>query len=198
MIRKGLGAFALAVLVLLLTNGCESVNVKTATDPGADFRKYHTFNFKESAQGADNTQISQANRALIQDAIRQELEKRGFALSPEPDLWATWYLSAVHKVYDPRNAAQPGDSIGATMKKHYGFMYGNDANMQNQQTVPYHEGTLVIALVDRRTNQAVWEGLVSDVLDNHPDKQSEKRIRDAVAAAFRKFPKTNSHGLRSS
>ncbi|HEX8350647.1 MAG TPA: DUF4136 domain-containing protein [Hymenobacter sp.] len=51
----------------------------------------------------------------------------------------------------------------------------------------YKEGTATVEIVDAAQREVVWQGAVKGTLTPNPDKLT-KRIDDAIAALFAKYP----------
>jgi len=56
----------------------------------------------------------------------------------------------------------------------------------NTQQVPYTEGTLVIEVIDRKTNQLVWKGWSVGTLNNEEDL--EQQLPKDIRKIFTKYP----------
>lgn len=187
------GSFFLLLLALLVVSGCGTVQVETARDPAATFRNYRTFNFKAPLPGSNPAYMSKINQERVRNAITQELVKRGLtlsALSEQPDLLVSFYLRVKRKSFDLEHPTAEGDSVGATMANYFGFYYKSGQSLNQQDTIPYHEGTLVIDVIDVKKDRLVWQGIVTGVLyPGQPDDQIQRRIQEAVHAAFKRFPR---------
>jgi len=74
---------------------------------------------------------------------------------------------------------------GADMS--HGYCYQNC----EARVIEYQEGTLVIDLVDRRTNKVVWRGWARDTMDGVIDDQErlERQVDDGVGRMMRLLPR---------
>jgi hypothetical protein len=184
------GRFCFLCLVLLVMSGCGTVQVNTALDPAIDFRNYRTFNFKEPLLGSNPAYMSQVNQERVRNAIQQQLENRDLILAGQPDLLVSFYLEVTRTNFALEHPTAEGGSIGATMANYFGFYYKAGQSLNQQDNIPYHQGTLIIDLVDIQKNRVVWQGIVTDVLyPDQPDEQIQRRIRAAVRSAFKHFPR---------
>ncbi len=91
-------------------------------------------------------------------------------------------------VYTNYSYYRPGFYVGPYYRN---YIYNNYFTVpriagNGIQQVPYKEGTIVIDLIDRRTNEIVWRGRAEDVVD--PNNLDEE-LRLYVNAIFEKFPK---------
>jgi len=114
----------------------------------------------------------------VRDAIRADLISHGMveAVDTTPDFYVAFYVGLKDR-YDVT-------SVGygwPVFHRHgwYGWPAGYDA-----WAVPYTESTLIVDVIDGRTNQLVWRGYDSDTLNmKDPDKTFSKAV-DSVLARF--------------
>ena len=55
-----------------------------------------------------------------------------------------------------------------------------------RRTYTYTEGTLIIDMIDARTNQLVWRGSVAGTVDNPANL--ERQVEKAVRAILKQYP----------
>lgn len=162
------------ILVVVLFTQCTTSSlptVKTDYDKDADFSVYKTFNWsadidnqKDSHPILDNSLV----RKRIKNAIRSEMEGRGYVMSENPDL-----LINFHMVIEERT--------GYTTIPSYNYWWRDNVRPYN-----YKEGTLIIDLIDRRQNQLVWQGYTDGIAHQNPEKM-EERIRSAISLIFQAY-----------
>ena len=168
--------------------GCGSVTVKTAAEDNFNPAKYKTYAIKKPSRDFNPAEFSAENQARVRDALGEELARRGLRPSDNPDLWLGLYLRVKSKHFDLDHATTEGDSMADIMKNHYGFVFGSGKSLNQQQTIPYREGTLVVDAVDAKSDRIVWQGTASGALyTNRSDEAVEKRIREAVTKMFAHF-----------
>jgi hypothetical protein len=186
------GYFAIVAL-LLANSGCGTVQVNTASDPAINFGGYHTFNFKAPMLDSNPAYLSEVNENRVKSAIQIELEQRGLTLSAptrQPDLLVSFYLRMKQKPLDLEHPTAEGDSVGATMANFFGRYYKSGQSLNQQDRIPYQGGSLVIDVADVKANRVVWRGIVTDVLyQDQSDEHIQRRIREAVHSAFKRFPR---------
>ena len=149
-------------------------------DKNVSFSNYKTFAFDKGF--ARNPLVN----TMIVEAVERELTARGLTkVAADPDLIVV-YLAASGPNLQVANVpyytvANPAYS---------GLVWGGSSMMWNVTT-----GTLVIDLVDRKTNRAVFRGTVEEVLQRAPSadmaadaKLVSKPINKAVANIFKKYP----------
>ena len=176
-IRKT-GAIFVAGLVLCIV--VQAQQTSAAFDKNVDFSNYKTFAFDK--EGARNPYVN----TLIVEAIERELTSRGLAkVNSDPDLKVVYLAATVPNLqvqnvpfYHVVNPAYSGIVGSATM------------NMWDVTT-----GTLVIDLLDRKSERVVFRGTIKEVLQRAPStdlkadaKIVSKPINKGVAKIFKKYP----------
>ena len=68
----------------------------------------------------------------------------------------------------------------------WGFGYGFWPGWTTTTVHTYHEGTIIIDLIDREKNQLVWRGVTTRVLGKK--SHSDEKIDQAMASVFADFP----------
>jgi hypothetical protein len=69
-----------------------------------------------------------------------------------------------------------------------GITYGDYWARKISTSYPYREGTLIIDIMDAKTNQLVWRGSGTDVITVEMTKDPETAINKAVKEILKKFP----------
>jgi hypothetical protein len=170
---------ALAVAFAGVTGlGCASTHVRTDQDPRVDLLDdYHSFDVKRG-QVLVNGVADRRNtlvRDRVESALERELQEKGLAPNAQnPDLIAT-YTAGSRDIMELDNA---WDGV----YRGYGYGYGYGAAWVDE----YTESTLLIDLIDRRTNKLVWRAIV----DIDDDLRSAKTVNKAVDKALAKYPGT--------
>ena len=159
------------LLLLLTLTGCASITITSNTSPEGEFDRYQTFYCRE-CQDELNREVPRydnlENRELIRQAIQAELEERGYFYSQEsPDLFADF-----HVVIEERSEI---------IEEAYPMGWQRDEFMSFP--INYQYGTLIVRLTDRNTNQLVWQGTASKVLEN--PKNAGKTIEKAINRIFK-------------
>jgi hypothetical protein len=174
----------MALAAAVAFTGCAATHVNSYLARQADITRYHTFalaapgRFETGDPRLDNNPFFQ-DRA--QAAIEKELAGRGFEKVPAGSaaLIVHYYLSVKQQVTGNHAEAQYGSEN----------QYGSCAGC----TPPYvsDADTLVIDLVDARTEQLVWRGWVEGNAQGAIDDQRvmEQRIDKAIARILSKLPR---------
>jgi hypothetical protein len=171
------GVLAVAVMTGVAA-GCGTLRVSSYEWPGAEFGRYRTFAWaaqERLSTGDPRLDNNEIFRAGVRRAVERELAPRGLdRVEPEgADL-----LVHVHAHIDQRIESR---------------------NLERDIAVcapgacgPYvwEAGTLLLDLVDRRTDAVVWRGWAEGSLDGAIDDQArlEQTVDDAVAKILARLP----------
>jgi hypothetical protein len=144
--------------------------VKTDYDPSARFGEYHTFAWK--ASDADPSGV--ANNSLVEDrvqeAVSRALVNKGLREDQQkPDIYMSYSFSA-------KERADVDPSWWGWRRYHPADVYY------------YTEGTLMLDMIDAKTNQLVWRAHGTSTGNDLMDVQAQKKIDKLVSDAFKKFP----------
>jgi hypothetical protein len=177
--KKLVNILPLGFLTVLLSFGCSSIKVSSDYDTKANFKAYKTFSLSQSI---NDLRLSPDNQEIMKSALIGELNARGYlqSNSVSPDLFIEMFMK-----YD--------NSVGTTESTDvYGiriYPYGVDFSTT---TIDYHNfasGTLIIDLIDGKSNLLVWQGRgTTDIKLNETDIAKEKLIKDAIKKIFKAYP----------
>lgn len=151
--------------------------------PGTDLSQYKTFNFYEVDAAGDTMSAKFKERlTLIQDAITQQLEAKGF--KRESDIDQPNLLVNIGIVVDEKVQTR------MTNYQHDAPKYIGQRNYhwKSEEVVVgrYRMGTVTVDLVDPKKNERIWEGVVEDVI---PTKEAriQEAIREGIGKLFEKL-----------
>lgn len=166
---------ALATVVAAL--GCSTLQISTDYAPGTDFSKYKTFTIKEG-----NPPKNQIAAERVKSALTGALEAKGFKGASEGgDLNVFVHFQAGKET----QLNTTGYGYGGWG----GWRWGGYGGMQTTTVQEIPTGTLVVDLVDGKTNNAVWRGIAKDEISTSatPEERNQK-VADVFAALFENFP----------
>jgi hypothetical protein len=112
----------------------------------------------------------------VKDAIRRDLTEHGYveAVNGHPDFYVAFYVGLKDR-YDV-NAIGYGLPV-FHRRGWWGWPGGYDA-----WAVPYTQSTLIVDVIDARTNQLVWRGYDTDTLnDGKPAKTLDAAVDHVVS-----------------
>ena len=175
-------ALPAALLSLLALGACTGYSVNYDYDVTASFARYKTFDYYTSKKGTGGTSSLMDTR--VRAALERELQTKGYVLETkaDPDFLVTYYPIVRERRY--RTTTHVGGYWGWGFRPFYGGV-GTSVS----QVHSYKEGTIVIEIVDFKTNQMIWQGAAAGALTglNTPEDADEvvpKAVRDILA----KFP----------
>jgi hypothetical protein len=172
------GTVAVLVLSALTTIGCAALSVNSYVEPRIDLRSYHTFNwavpdsFSTGDPRLDNNRFFD-ERVRIQ--VERGLASRGFEKTTDaPDLLVHYHASVSQRI----------DT--SDIDREYQHCEARDCAPD-----VYDAGTLLIDIVEPRTNRLIWRGWAEESIQGLIDNQEwlEKRIDDAVARILSRLPR---------
>jgi hypothetical protein len=169
--------FALPLVAAALA-ACSTYHVSTDHDEKADFSRLRVYSWapREKADNpvVENTLVE--NR--IRGAVDRELAAKGFRRAESgPSDFSVDFATAMRERVDVW-------SWPTWCNCHCGHGWvgwGNDVRVYN-----YVQGTLLIGVIDPATNDLLWRGTATSVVDEQSG--SVKRIDEAVKALLADFP----------
>lgn len=146
-----------------------------------DLAALNTFDFKPQMRISRDPL---ANNAIWGDEIRQAIaanlmshgltEHRG----DNPDFLVAFYVGLSER-YDVRYLGYGVPLYGRGFRSWWGWPSGYDA-----WAMPYTESTLIVDIIDARTNQLVWRGYNQDDINLGKAEKDFTRAVDAVLKRF--------------
>ena len=177
----------LYVVALLLTAvvtaaGCASVTASAHVERGINFAAYETYDWGPP----DNLPVGDPrldNNSMFKDYLMGAIEKRmsakGYAraTTAAPDLLLHYHANVAQKVDVYQTDSQ------------YGYNYGTGAAYESKM-VEYEQGTIVLDLVDAKTNRVVWRGWSQGTMNGVIDNQDllQKRVDEGVTKMMQLLP----------
>ncbi|MFY0582221.1 DUF4136 domain-containing protein [Cystobacter fuscus] len=182
-----------AVLVSALA-ACSGIQTRTNFDPGAvqALESYRTYSWLPMKEGADTRIYNSIIQSRVRLAVDRELAERGFRLVDEnqkPDFKLGWH-GAIDKRVD---VDVINNFYGYRWDPWYDPFFGpvayGGAGAPTATVREYREGTLILDVVDAKSNNLVWRGTAEATLaDNMSAKKSQKLIDNAVEKILKDFP----------
>jgi hypothetical protein len=168
------------ILAALIFTGCTTISVNQDYDPAYDFAKLKTYGFIPITEEAG---IDQLNATRLGDAIKENLNTKGYTLSDNADFGIALFFTK-----DTKTSIQSTGGYGYG----YGYGYRGYGGMGGSTYVSqYDEGTLVIDVVDMAKQELVWRGIGTGVLSENPSvEERTANINYAVTEILAQFPPT--------
>lgn len=186
-----------AIVCALLFASC-SVTTHVETADGVNLDNYKTFGWanvkgERKKDNADNDIVDNN----IKNAISKQLENRGWnETAQSPDVILDYCVMVEKK---KNRISEPVYSYPYT---HYyyngwrhrrGYMYyPNDLLGYRTYNIPFKEGTLIVNMVDAKTNKLIWQGSARSEVSSKMVTSDE--MQTDVMSIFKKFgvPRMNS------
>ncbi|UCD56922.1 MAG: DUF4136 domain-containing protein [Candidatus Hydrogenedentota bacterium] len=163
----------------LLIIACSTISVSYDYDREADFTILKTYDWLPvpPEARADGLIVKR-----ITNAVDRELEAKGFTMMPEaPDFHIAIYGERLTKL-DIRDR---GYDYGPY--RYRGYYWPEDR--RRIEVYQYDEGTLILDLINAQTNELIWRGTATAVIDPYATpEQRDKRITEAVGKILSNFP----------
>jgi len=167
----------LATIALAITAiACSTLQVTTDYAPGTDFSKYKTFTLKPGAAAKNPIAAERFAQSL-----GNALTARGLRQVPDGgdlNVFAHFSLGKDTQL----NTYGYGGWGG-------GWRYGGMGGMQTTTVQEIPTGTVVIDLVDAKSNTAVWRGIAKDEISTKATPEERQQKADEVAQKlFENYP----------
>ncbi len=180
------GLTAAVFLAIVATVSCSSTSVQTDYDHQSDFATFDTFAWYMQS-GDDKAPTAGTNQIVdgrIRRAIARNLTGSGFSQTTPAtaDLLVTYYasLSQQMRMY----TSGWGYGWGYGPRWGYGYSYWPGWGYTTAST--WHEGTIIVDIVDRKKKQLVWRGVISRALGKK--SSTDEKIDQAMDRVMAEFP----------
>jgi hypothetical protein len=172
-------------LVLFAITAVFGMSVKSDYEKTYDFSRLRTYAFKTDRNSNDplNTNTIEAQR--IQSALAAQLDANGFSQAPQdPDFIVAFYATTKQKT-----SIQSTGFGGFGYGRGFGWGYGIPGAGRwrwgfgpDIWTTNYTQGCVMADVIDPKTNELVWRGVVSDTVNGigQSEKQSNQAAKDLV------------------
>ncbi len=171
------------LLVLLVTSlvcFASAQKVKVGYDKTVDFSKYRTYSWPKLDPSVQPT----LRQLLVMSAIDERLQKAGLTkIAEDGDLIVSGSGGL--------GGALGGDHFTVAAPSPSSYYYPGQTAWTGSYVASGSmviEGTLMLQLVDRSNNRAVWQGTVSTKLDNSNQRKNIERVQQAVAKLLDRYP----------
>ena len=150
-----------------------ALDVQTGFDPKFPLSQLKSFNFaKQDRKPPDGLATNSRMENLIRENLESQFSAIGMQKSDtEPDFLFAYYAKSVLRT----RWQTPG--------------YRGSWSSGNASPMGYEVGTLVVDIVDRKSNQVVWRGIATKTLSPNQEKANQA-IREASMKLARKFKKS--------
>ena len=168
------------LLAIVMAAGYAWAKVVFDYDKSVDFSSYSTYAFLERDNSIES-QLPDHLRVRLHRVTEEVLAEKGFVPAPAPpqtDFYLTYYFGAEDQLEINR--------VGYGPYSPWGYGYWPGFNYGYTEVRSYKQGTLVLDIVDARTHQLVWMGVLEgEVRSTNP---SGKRIQKNLKKLLKNFP----------
>lgn len=177
---------SITTVFIIVISGCASgPTIRTNFNKSTDFSAYTTFGFV-SELGTDRAGYSTIITKNFKDAVRTELESRGYAYTEtDPDLLVNFYTN-VRSEASVQNIHMP--TIGTGYYDYRTGLYTAPTFNDQVYVDHYRIGTANIDIVDAKRKQLIWGGVAEGMLTNEVMNDISTAIHRVVARMFVNYP----------
>jgi hypothetical protein len=185
----------LGVLFLMATAApAFASSVKSDYQKDFNFRQLHTFAFKTERAGNDPLATNTIEAERIKNALAAQLSANGFTQSADnPDFIVAFYSRTKQQTQVESSpfgfGPDFGPGFGRGFGRGFGWGYGIPFHSRwrwgygpDIWTTTYTEGSVMADIIDTKTQELVWRGVVQDTVNGigQTDKQANSAAKDLV------------------
>ena len=180
-------------LLALVLAGCSSTNVSTNYSHRVDFKSLKTYAWYSNEVNISKDSRKVLNAALdrhIRDEIESRLNDKGFTKSSDgnTDFLVNYVVSAQTRINLKTYHVYSGSTPNVV------FTRGNRLQLVNQKVLDteqneYLEGTLLIDMIDPKSDKMMWRGVAEKRLTGDLDAAQRAAIAsEAIRKVIGQFP----------
>lgn len=173
------------IIILFITGlwGCTQRDYIVQSDRAPDiedidFENYSTYSFSSHALSEDAQFVLRdiALKNTIREEISSDLQAKGFTLDPRnPDLLVNF------RVFEEATTMP-------TYEEEAVYWQNDEVREMDRATVNLEKGSLIIHLVDAESNEVVWKGFASGILEQDKFDRDRQSIAVAVDMILDRYP----------
>ena len=167
--------FILLATISLGVTSCSPFQVKSDYSATANFANYKTYLLR-----TDDLKLNDLDKDRVLNELSKQLQSKALTSGQNPDLIVN--VKASHKKVQDITT-----SMGGGMGWGWGGPWGGGLGMGNTWTNNYNSGTIVIDIVDAKTQKLVWQGIGSGLSVDSP-KSKQRQIPQIVADIMKNYP----------
>lgn len=166
--------FILLASATLGLTSCSPFQVRSDYAETANFNEYKTYKLR-----IDDLKLNDIDKDRVLNELSKQLQAKGLSVADNPDLIVN--VKASHKKVKDIQSSNPYGMYG--WGEPYGWGFGGSYTW----TSNYNTGSLVIDLVDAKTQKLVWQGIGDGISVDSP-KAKQKQIPEIVTDIMAKYP----------
>ncbi|WP_460894702.1 DUF4136 domain-containing protein [Rufibacter soli] len=189
--KKGVMSVMMGLLVIGFTSCASSYNVATDFDKATDFQAYKTWRWYQDqpvAKDSANRRYTTFLDKRVKNAVEAEMQRRGFTKATgkeKPDMLLAYDFTIENQQrLRPDFISVPSIGYGYWYGYRYAYTYNRLYNTTTVQD--YQEGTLILDVVDAKTNELIWRG--TSATSANERSLNDERVQKIVSSILAKFP----------
>ncbi len=173
---------------MLALYGCTTIDTGAHYDETNDFGAYETFSWVDDepyVRGDGEVQVSPLTHRIIREAIRSELERRGYTYTDDRNDgdFAIAYTVGTRERLSV-------DHYPAYFRGAWGWhVHGSHYYVHEYRPHSYTRGTLSVDIFDVESGQPVWHGWAEKTITESDRENPREPIQESVAKLFEEFPR---------
>jgi hypothetical protein len=177
--KQFLGVLIFILLVAL--SGCSSLSVNYDYDQNVEWSKFKTYGWMDVSKRPSDPNSPLQDTPLLEQRVHNsvdyEMEQRGITMGDNPNLLVVYHIGTQEKIQVTDWGYRYSD---------YYWGYGG----RQIDVYQFTEGSLVIDLVDAETQNLVWRGTGTGVVDQGQKSPEEMQARanEVINKIMKSFP----------
>ncbi len=176
-----------SLLLLLFAFGCgPAISVYNDYDRELNIANYSTYSWQASKALEANQNpmyYNELNEKRIKAAVDNVLARKSYQLvDADPELTLHYHIVVEDKT--------------VFMMDPLGHQYSPYWMRDEMNSYQYREGTLIIDLMDTKTNDLVWRGWAVAILEDLRPENIEKRLNKTIERIFEPLPASLGKGVQ--
>jgi len=187
--------------IIFLISGCSSLNLSTDYDETVNFTQLKTYAWhKANKHNESSNYYLKVNHIMdqrIRSLIDQEFKNKGLTTSTTtPDFLVNYSIVVEDRTdiqtYNNYNGYYPGFRYGAGFGTYGQYMSMGYSSNSDTHVTYYQQGTLIIDIINPKTDQLMWRGAADGRLPKNANKQEQdKLIQKYITKILSSFPPKN-------
>ncbi|MDL1913637.1 MAG: DUF4136 domain-containing protein [Bergeyella sp.] len=174
---KNLMKTLLCTGVFVLLFACSPFQVRSDYARNVNFTAFKTYKLR-----IDDLELNDIDKDRVLNELSKQLKQKGLAVAENPDLVVN-VKASYKKITNVQTLSPWGGYWG--WGGHWWGMMG--FGMQSTWTNNYNSGTLVVDIIDSKTQKLVWQGIGSGISVDSPS-QKRKQIPEIIAEIMAYYP----------
>ena len=171
-----------ALMLAASLTQAQNVTIDSELRPNTDFSHFKSYAWASQPDIKQDSKLYAKNdlalKRQVRDAVGNAMDGRGYTLAPQsPDL-----------IINVRVFDKPTTIKGYTGSSTDNITPGEIQSLGKETDINIQAGTILVNLVDTKTDQAVWQGLASGLTSTNGLDRQEGKIREAINLIFNKYP----------